>query len=388
MSKELVIIYDTPSMTHAHIISIHNLAYYLKYFDKIHITYWSKEKVPEIFEREEGKFIFYPYLKPYNSGYIAGIKFMIWIGRTLWKICQSIPKEAKLVFMPVIPLWAGLPALVVGKLKGKKVVLRLEAHKIDYFEIESELEGHSGPGLVLKVFILKLIYRLSLPFYDLVIGISQGLIREAKKYGARKTVKIPILINAEPFLSLERKGDYFGPPRILYVGQIKKIKGLETLVLAAKALKSEGCLFRLEIAGSVTNPKDEIFSRQLKTMADGLDIEFLGHVPHLNLAEVFQRADVFVNPSFTEALGMAMMEAMASGLPVIATQTSGAKDLVEDGKTGFLVPIKDPLALKEKIKILMENPDLRKKMGEAGRERIEKILEETNKENEKLWQAI
>jgi len=123
-------------------------------------------------------------------------------------------------------------------------------------------------------------------------------------------------------------------------------------------------------------------------MSKELDVGFLGWTPHENLPKVYSKADIFVLPSYTEALGIVIMEAMASGLPVIATKTSGAQDLVEDGKTGFLVPIGNTIALKEKIKVLLENPGLRRTMGSAGRERIKKIIQQADNANKQLWQKM
>ncbi len=145
---------------------------------------------------------------------------------------------------------------------------------------------------------------------------------------------------------------------------------------------------KLLIAGGVTNLKDESFFREIKQLSNGLDVEFLGWIEHRSLPEIYNRVDIFVLPSYSEALGLVIMEAMASGLPVIATKTSGAKDLIEDGETGFLVPIGDPPAIKEKVKILLENPDLRESMSRAGRKRIEELMKIVDENNKKLWNLL
>jgi len=393
MTKELVIVYDTPAISHAHIESVHNLAYYLKFFDRIRILYWAKETTPGIFESQEGRLIFYPYSKPYDSGYFTGLKFMIWIAKTLWQICAKTLPETKSIFMTVIPIWAGIPTLLVGKLKCKKIVLRLEAQKIEYAQIEGKLEGSSSISLFVKLLILKLIYHLTLPFYNVVIGISEGVSNEARKYGAKNIITIPIFINIGQFLSIigEKISKTEKTPILLYVGQIKKVKGLQNLIGAANALNEESdYISKILIVGDITNPKDEKFYRELQEMSKekGLDVGFLGWIPHEELPEIYKKADIFVLPSYTEALGMVIMEAMAVGLPVIATQTSGAKDLVEDGKTGFLVPIGNVVTLKEKIKVLLENSELRRAMGSAGRERIKKIIQQADNANKQLWQKM
>lgn len=390
MPKELVIINDGPSQSSSTMINIshYNLTYYLKFFERIHILFWSKEKVPGIFEKEEGKFIFYPHCQPYNSKYITGIKFMSWIGRTLWQICKNIPKDTKLILMPVIPIWAGLPTLIVGKIKRKKVVLRLEAQKMDCLRIEDEALDVPKIFTALKLIILKIVYFLTIPFYDYVIGISSGVLKEAKKYGAQKIIWIPISINTAHFKLKDGK-ETREKITILSVGQINKRKGFGEIIEALKILKKEDNIIpKLLIVGAVTNPRDEVFLREFQEMSKELNVEFRGWVPHNELDKIYNQADIFILASHVEALGIVIMEAMASGLPVVATKTSGAKDLVLDGETGFLVPIKDVFAIKEKIKILLENSDLRESMGRAGRRRIEELIKKIDENNKKLWKEI
>ncbi len=386
MRKELVIIYDTPATTHFQIMENHNPSHYLQSFEKIRILYWSKKTTPAVFEKEGARIVFYPYQQSYDSRYISGLKFMFWIAKTLVKICQEIDKETQLVFLTVIPLWAGLPTLLIGKLKKKKTILRLEAQKFEYLKEEARLEGPLKFPLFLKLLVLKLVYRFTIPLYDAVIGISDGVTKEAKRNGAKKAITLPIQINLEPFLAGEKEKSH--SPVLLYVGQIKKIKGLEDLIVSLRLLEKQGIKPKLLVAGEVTNPKDEAFLRKIKNLSQGLEINFLGWLSRSALAEVHQKADIFILPSYTEALGMATMEAMASGLPIVSTKTSGGQYLVEEGKTGFLVEKGKPEQLKEKIKILIENPDLRESMGLAGKERIKRIMAEALQKEKIFWREL
>jgi glycosyltransferase involved in cell wall biosynthesis len=79
---------------------------------------------------------------------------------------------------------------------------------------------------------------------------------------------------------------------------------------------------------------------------------------------------VFVMPSYYETFGISCLEAMAFGLPVVATRAGGLPEVVEDGVTGLLVPPGDTHALAEAIGRLLRDPDLRRRLGEAGRERV------------------
>jgi glycosyltransferase involved in cell wall biosynthesis len=96
----------------------------------------------------------------------------------------------------------------------------------------------------------------------------------------------------------------------------------------------------------------------------------LGHVPWQQLADLYRRASVFVMPSFYETFGISVIEAMAFGLPVVATRTGGLPEVVDDGVTGILVPAGDAEALADALIRLLRDPDLRRRMGQAGQERV------------------
>jgi colanic acid/amylovoran biosynthesis glycosyltransferase len=99
--------------------------------------------------------------------------------------------------------------------------------------------------------------------------------------------------------------------------------------------------------------------------------------PHEQVVEVLRRASIFLAPSVTSADGdqegipVALMEAMSSGVPVVATEHSGIPELVEDGISGFLAPERDAGTLAVRLGQLIEHPELWPSMGEAGRRRVE-----------------
>jgi len=93
-----------------------------------------------------------------------------------------------------------------------------------------------------------------------------------------------------------------------------------------------------------------------------------------NVAEYLSASDVFLSTSSREGLPRNVMEAMATGLPVVAYDIRGCNDLVVDGETGFLVPFGDVRGLADKLAWLAQHPDERHQMGEAGRRRIEETF--------------
>lgn len=397
MKRELVIIYDVPATTKKNIAGVHNPGFYLQWFDKVHITYWSKQKEPKQKEGQSllrGEIAFYGYEKEYSSGYLAGVAYMAWIAKTLWKIASAAPSGTRMVFMPVIPIWAGIPALLVAKLRRERIVLRLEAEKISYTKLQEELRGSSRLAVFLKTFLLKAVYWITIPMYHAVLVLSEGMKKEVEMFGPKRVVLLPIPINLEPFFAARKAGTAKGgtvPPfggRVLYVGQVKRVKGIDTLVGALALLQKEGARAKILVVGGATSHEDEEFFQELKGKARGLDIEFLGWVAHEKLPEVYGRADVFVLPSLSEAWGMVVAEAMASALPVVASNVSGPRDLVQHGETGFLAEPGNAEELAEKLTMLLQDARLREQMGAAGRVRIKEYMKGVEEANQTFWSTL
>ncbi|MEP7016373.1 MAG: glycosyltransferase, partial [Verrucomicrobiota bacterium] len=157
------------------------------------------------------------------------------------------------------------------------------------------------------------------------------------------------------------------------VGRIKwGRKGQEHLIQAANLLKKRGIISKILVVGSPF-PGNEIHLERLKQLANDLGVQdqiiYTGEVTDAKPA--YTSMDVFVLPSaYPEPFGGVVMEAMSMGLPVIATNLGGSLDQVVEGVTGYLVPPGDPDALAARIEVLAKDPELRRRMGAAGRERI------------------
>jgi glycosyltransferase involved in cell wall biosynthesis len=145
------------------------------------------------------------------------------------------------------------------------------------------------------------------------------------------------------------------------------LKGVADLLQAAAALRSEFPGLRVEIAGSGPLQGDlELESHRLGLTEH---IRFLGW--RRDIGPVLRNWDIFVMPSLDEGLGMAILEAMAEGLPVVGTSVGGIPELIEDGRTGFVVPPADPRALTQRLRCLITEPERRRAQGAAGRERVQ-----------------
>lgn len=109
-----------------------------------------------------------------------------------------------------------------------------------------------------------------------------------------------------------------------------------------------------------------------------------------DVPDILAALDIFVLPSRWEGLPLVVLEAMAAGLPVVATAVGGTPEVVVDGVTGLLVPPRDPAALAQAITRLLRNPDLRRKMGRAGRERVTEhfSVEQMVRKTESLYEQL
>jgi glycosyltransferase involved in cell wall biosynthesis len=143
------------------------------------------------------------------------------------------------------------------------------------------------------------------------------------------------------------------------------LKGLVDLIRAVASLCPEFPALRLEIAG--TGPQREDLEKEVERLGLTGRVHFLGWQP--DLGPIFRSWDIFAIPSLEEGLPIAALEAMAAGLPVVATSVGGLPEAVEDGQTGYLIPPSDVTALTARLRLLIRNPNGRRAMGAAGRER-------------------
>jgi len=153
--------------------------------------------------------------------------------------------------------------------------------------------------------------------------------------------------------------------RVLFVGSVSLRKGLPYLFEAMAGLHLDDA--ELCVIGTLEPEMRTIMARY-----EG-KFRYLGAIARNELRAHYSQASVLVLPSVEEGLALVQAQAMACGLPVIATENTGAADLFSDGVEGFIVPIRDAGAIREKILTLYENPAMRELMGEAALARVRQI---------------
>lgn len=160
------------------------------------------------------------------------------------------------------------------------------------------------------------------------------------------------------------RGD--GKCRLVFVGRIAPVKGLRVLMEALTALRDELPDLELVLVGDGPERRDiEAAARPL-----GNRVRFTGYLSQDEVAEELKEADIAVLPSFAEGVPVFLMEALASGKPVIATQVAGVGELIENGESGILVSPGDLEGLVDAIRALAGDPDRRANMGAKGRLKV------------------
>ncbi len=148
-------------------------------------------------------------------------------------------------------------------------------------------------------------------------------------------------------------------PVVLMVARVIKDKGVQEYIKAAEILKDRANFL---YAGDIDRGNKNSF------MPDWKNVKYLGF--RTDMKELISICDVFVLPSYREGIPRTLLEAASMAKPIVTTNSVGCREIVQDGKNGFLVPIKDHISLAKKINTLINNVELRKQFGISGREKV------------------
>jgi glycosyltransferase involved in cell wall biosynthesis len=277
------------------------------------------------------------------------------LSASLWAM-RAIPR-----FQPQATLaFFGVPSGAVAWLIKK-------LYRIPYIV---SLRGGDVPGF--RPYDFRIYHQLVGPFLRViwrnaaaVVANSRGLRQLATAFDSR--FEIPIIPNGIDLDSYKTTGRDWTFPRLLSAGRIVHQKGLDLAMRALGGLKEMDWEWR--IAGD--GPQVPM----LQALANELGIRervfFLGWQSREQLLKCYQQANVFLFPSRHEGMPNALLEAMASGLPVVASCIAGNEELVIDGDTGYLVPSENIESLQVALRKVLMDSGLREQMGTASRQRVE-----------------
>lgn len=181
--------------------------------------------------------------------------------------------------------------------------------------------------------------------------------------------KIAVVPNGIPDFARGWQRDPHPPLRVLYLGTVTRAKGIEIFLQAAQRLNSRQVPLEFQVAGPWYSEQER---RELAPLCKGVHI--LGEVSGQSKLRAWREADIFVFPGTQqEGLPLVVLEAMCAGLPVIATDRGCLREVVQHGRTGYLIAPGDVEALVQRLAELAANPQLTRQLGEAGRQRYESV---------------
>ncbi|MFH1722354.1 MAG: glycosyltransferase family 4 protein [Candidatus Altiarchaeota archaeon] len=294
-----------------------------------------------------------------RSPYVRlGVPLGIYTLTALYELFKSREKIDAILGMGV---YSGFIGVLAKKLWGIPVVVSVRS--------ETDCRGRSGLRGLIGGFVVG---------NSNAIWVQSELTRKEflRNYPNNKTYVIPN--------GLEINGRRAKGKKIIYVGSLyetdTKDKGVKYLVEAMRHLKG----YELLIVG------DGLERRKLESLAEGVNVEFTGNIPPTKVKDHLLEAGVFAFPAvYGEGLPNAVLEALSVGLPVVATKTSKLDGIIRDGETGFLVDPRDPMQLADKIRLLFEDENLRRKMsGNCVREAEKFSWEKTIPKIEELLKKV
>ncbi len=296
-----------------------------------------------------------------------------WRWDTFWRLYRLLRREHP-VILHTWMFHANLPGRLLGHLAGVPIVI----------SSERTMGQESGWRYGLN--------RFTHPLADRITCVSQQVddfVVQQVGIPRDKTVVIPNGIDLQDFDRLhtdqEARSRLNLPSEAPLIGTVTRLNPVKRLDVLLQAVASL-CDVHVVIVGK--GPE----RARLETMVEQLclvdRVHFVGH--QQDVRPWLAILDVFVLPSDWEGMSNALLEAMAARLPVVATAIGGTPEVVVDGVTGLLVPPRDPGALAEAITRLLRDHDLRVRMGQAGRERVERrfSIEETVRLTEELYKTL
>ena len=212
-----------------------------------------------------------------------------------------------------------------------------------------------------KSIMSKIILKYQLEKYPLIQSTSQSMSVEAKRYTTKKISIVAFGVDTDLFSNKQNRIS----DKTIRIGIVKKLEeiyGIDILINAFKKISNVNHIIELYIVGDGTQ---KLNLRMLAS--DNKHVYFKDAIPNKMVPTFLSSLDIFVVPSRSESFGVAAIEASSCSLPVIASNVGGLPEVVINNKTGLLFEKEDINDLSEKLKILIEDPALRKSLGFNGR---------------------
>lgn len=261
--------------------------------------------------------------------------------------------------MPMLPLLRALALSTSARLAGAAVICHVHSGRVNSGQKEA-FEPGSATRIVLR----------GLRVCDLILTVSEAGTRTLRRLVPGIDVQtVDNAVHVERFTQARPTHD---PATLLYVGTLSHRKGILDLVEALTLLKDRGVSgWTLEVVGGSAEVGEAQAEQSREALRRaGLSGSLLGALDPDQVRERLAAADVFVLPSHWEGQPIAILEAMAAGLPVVTTTVGANPDVIRDGCDGLLVPPHDPQALSEALHMVIDDPGLRERLGASAHQRV------------------
>jgi len=279
---------------------------------------------------------------------------------------KFVEKEFDILHFNVVPAWinGSYMLLKLAKKRGSPTVLNI--HGI--IPLEHKLEPAQGP-----IPYTDMINTLSsCKLADRIVVNSEFMLSKVVdlyRIDRGKIVVIPNGVDLKMFSGCNDRLALDGDPAILYIGGISRIKGVDVLIQAIAKLRSELPNMKLHLVGD-----GYMSDFQLLAKKEGVEksVVFHGLAPHSMVPRYYKSADICVFPSRHEGFGVVMLEAMSSGIPIIASDIGVFREIASNGENGMLFRSEDADSLSKAILVLYRDSNLRRKLSQAALKTVTK----------------
>lgn len=279
----------------------------------------------------------------------------------LWYFCSCLAymivksRQYDVLHCHILQGFHSAAAVIAGRMLQKKVVIKIA-------NTGASSDFLHAKGLRGGMHILRLLKKA-----DVLVATSRQSAREACAEGF-SDAQIAIIPNGVDTVRFRPSGIQVQTrTRIVCAGRLVKIKGLTVLLEAFHQLKLDGICRRLDIVGA--GPEHDCLVQQAAELGCADDVIFHGEVG--TVEDFFDNTCVFVQPSLAEGMSNVLLEAMACGLPVVATRTGAATDIIDDGVNGFLVDTASAAQIGAAVKKIIADEGLARRLGAMARLTIE-----------------
>jgi glycosyltransferase involved in cell wall biosynthesis len=283
---------------------------------------------------------------------------------SLTDVLDYLAREEISVIQVSTPGPLGLMALIAGKLMGLPVVAHYHTELPEYALTLTRDRAIAGIVKGWTSWFYRQAARVIVPSQATARSVRSLGVEEDRVFILPRGVDTALFSGAKRDRAEWEKFGLNGARKLLYVGRVSREKGLDTLMDAFQQVRATRESVELVIVG------DGPYKQQLEQLAAGdRKVVFAGYQHGEDLARLYASSDVFVFPSATDTFGNVVLEAQASGVPVVVVSRGGPAEQVKAGVNGLVVDPDEPVQLADAIASLLDDAELRTRMGKAGRRR-------------------